>query len=108
MLRETRRHNFAITEHDLILTETSHLQRKYVSLAEKNTIFGRITPPQNQHPVQALRCRNRYVAMIGDGVNDVLLLKQANLGVAMRSGSLATRGVADIVLLHDSFTALPQ
>jgi cation-transporting ATPase E len=56
--------------------------------------------------VQALRQQGHYVGMIGDGVNDVLSLKQANLGTAMQSGSQATRGVADIVLMQDSFAAL--
>jgi cation-transporting P-type ATPase E len=54
-----------------------------------------------------LRGRGNYVAMIGDGVNDVLSLKKAQIGIAMQSGSQATRGVADIVLLNDSFAALP-
>jgi cation-transporting ATPase E len=70
------------------------------------TIFGRITPQQKQRLVQALRKRGRYVAMVGDGVNDVLSLKQANLGIAMQSGSAATRNVADIVLTEDSFAVL--
>lgn len=77
-------------------------------LAEDHTIFGRITPLQKQALVKALRSRGHYVAMIGDGVNDVLSLKQANLGIAMQSGSQATRTVADLVLLNDSFASLPQ
>jgi cation-transporting P-type ATPase E len=76
--------------------------------ALSHTIFGRITPEQKAALVKALRDQKRYVAMIGDGVNDVLSLKQANLGIAMESGSKATRSVADIVLLKDSFASLPQ
>jgi cation-transporting ATPase E len=72
------------------------------------TIFGRITPDQKAALVRTLRRQGRYVAMIGDGVNDVLSLKQANLGIAMESGSKATRGVADIVLMNDSFASLPR
>jgi cation-transporting ATPase E len=77
-------------------------------VAEEHTVFGRITPQQKERLVRALHVRNHYVAMIGDGVNDVLSLKQADLGIAMHSGSSATRGVADIVLLNDSFVALPE
>lgn len=74
---------------------------------EETTIFGRISPQQKEQLVRALRARGHYVAMIGDGVNDLLSLKQANLGIAMQSGSQATRGIADLVLLGDSFAALP-
>ena len=81
---------------------------QFAQAAVAATIFGRITPEQKAHLVQALRQQGNYVAMIGDGVNDVLSLKQANLGIAMESGSKATRSVADIVLLKDSFAALPQ
>jgi cation-transporting ATPase E len=80
---------------------------QFARVAEENTIFGRINPQQKERLVRALRDRRHYVAMIGDGVNDVLSLKQANLGIAMESGSQATRGVADIVLLNDTFEALP-
>jgi cation-transporting ATPase E len=73
---------------------------------ESATIFGRITPHQKERIIQALRDRGHYVAMIGDGVNDVLSLKRADLGIAMRSGSQAARGVADIVLMQDSFAVL--
>ncbi len=75
--------------------------------AEETTVFGRITPQQKERLIQALRSRNHYVAMIGDGVNDILSLKQANVGIAMQSGSQATRGVADLVLLQDTFASLP-
>jgi len=80
---------------------------KFAIAADECTIFGRITPQQKEHLVQALRSQGNYVAMIGDGVNDVLSLKQANLGIAMQSGSQATRGVADLILLNDSFGVLP-
>jgi cation-transporting ATPase E len=80
---------------------------QFAQIAQEMTIFGRITPQQKARLVQALRDHHHYVAMIGDGVNDVLALKQANLGIAMETGSQATRGVADIVLLKDSFEALP-
>jgi cation-transporting ATPase E len=80
---------------------------EFAEAAEAGTIFGRITPHQKERLVQALREKGYYVAMIGDGVNDVLSLKQANLGIAMQSGSQAARSVADIVLLGDSFASLP-
>ena len=76
------------------------------AVALATTVFGRITPAQKERLVDALRSRGRYVAMIGDGVNDVLSLKKANLGIAMQSGSQAARGVADIVLTNDSFASL--
>ena len=76
-------------------------------VAQETTIFGRITPHQKELLISALCSQQHYVAMIGDGVNDVLSLKQAHLGIAMESGSQATRGIADLVLLRDSFAALP-
>jgi cation-transporting ATPase E len=74
--------------------------------AEEATIFGRISPEQKQQLVAVLTEQGHYVAMMGDGVNDVLSLKQAKLGIAMQSGSNATRNVADMVLLGDSYAAL--
>jgi len=76
--------------------------------AAETTVFGRITPAQKERLVDALRARGHYVAMIGDGVNDVLSLKKANLAIAMGTGSQATRGVADLVLMQDSFAAVAQ
>ncbi len=81
---------------------------EFDQVAKTATVFGRITPEQKAAIVKSLRTQQRYVAMIGDGVNDVLSLKQANLGIAMESGSKATRSVADIVLLKDSFASLPH
>ncbi len=73
---------------------------------EAGTIFGRTTPQQKERLVRALRERGHYVAVIGDGVNDVLALKQANLAIAMHGGSQAARGVSDIVLMQNSFATL--
>ncbi len=81
---------------------------EFAKAAATNTIFGRITPEQKERLVDALRRQGHYVAMTGDGVNDVLSLKKANLGIAMESGSQATRAAADIVLLGDSFSVLPS
>jgi cation-transporting ATPase E len=77
------------------------------ALTRETTVFGRITPQQKETLVDLFRDQGYYVAMIGDGVNDVLSLKKAQVGIAMQSGSQATRGIADIVLLGDSFAALP-
>lgn len=77
-------------------------------VAEETTIFGRITPDQKVRLIRQLRRNDHYVAMIGDGVNDVLALKQAQVGIAMHGGSQATRAVADLVLLNDSFAVLPS
>ncbi|MDJ1176650.1 HAD-IC family P-type ATPase [Roseofilum capinflatum] len=80
---------------------------QWPQVVQDYTIFGRITPDQKAQLVKELRQKGIYVAMIGDGVNDVLSLKQANLGIAMESGSKATKAVADLVLLKDSFVSLP-
>jgi cation-transporting ATPase E len=74
--------------------------------AAEVTIFGRITPEQKDRLVDALMRQGKRVAMMGDGVNDVLALKKASLGIAMQSGSSAARNVADMILLNDSFAAL--
>ncbi|MEZ4521824.1 MAG: HAD-IC family P-type ATPase [Thermomicrobiales bacterium] len=77
-------------------------------VAEETAIFGRVTPEHKERLVTALARRGHWVAMTGDGVNDILALKQASVGIAMRSGSPATRSAADIVLLEDSFDVLPE
>ncbi|MGW1125558.1 HAD-IC family P-type ATPase [Streptomyces sp. NPDC002526] len=75
---------------------------------EQNAVFGRVTPQQKREMVAALQSRGHTVAMTGDGVNDVLALKDADIGVSMGSGSEATRAVAQIVLLNNSFATLPS
>lgn len=77
-------------------------------VALANTIFCRIKPDQKKALVAALVAAGRYVAMIGDGVNDVPALKQARMAVAMGSGTQVTKGVADVVLLKDEFSRLPE
>jgi cation-transporting ATPase E len=74
---------------------------------EGNSVFGRVSPRQKQIFVTALQSRGHTVAMTGDGINDVLALTRADLGVAMGSGSGATRAAAKIVLMDDSFATLP-
>ncbi|WP_314415161.1 HAD-IC family P-type ATPase [Streptomyces sp. DSM 40484] len=75
---------------------------------DRGSVFGRVTPQQKREMVGALQSRGHTVAMTGDGVNDVLALKDADIGVAMGSGSEATKAVAQIVLLNNSFATLPS
>ncbi|MEU9374830.1 cation-translocating P-type ATPase [Streptomyces sp. NPDC048255] len=75
---------------------------------DENSVFGRVTPQQKRDMVGALQSNGHTVAMTGDGVNDVLALKDADIGVSMGSGSEATRAVAQIVLLNNSFSTLPS
>jgi len=75
---------------------------------DRAAVFGRVSPQQKRDMVGALQSRGHNVAMTGDGVNDVLALKDADIGVSMGSGSEATRAVAQIVLLNNSFATLPS
>ncbi len=77
-------------------------------ILENNTIFGRVQPHQKRDFVKALQAKGHTVAMTGDGVNDVLALKDSDLGIAMGSGSPAARSVAQVVLLDDEFATLPH
>jgi cation-transporting ATPase E len=78
------------------------------ALLERRSVFGRVVPDQKQAMVNALHSRDHVVAMTGDGVNDVLALKDADLGIAMGNGSPASRAVAQIVLLSSRFATLPS
>ena len=77
-------------------------------VVSKHSVFGRVSPQQKRSFVAALQRRRHTVAMTGDGVNDVLALKDADLGIAMGSGSPAARSVAKVVLLNDDFATLPH
>ena len=72
------------------------------------TVFGRVTPHQKRDIIKALQGKGHTVAMTGDGVNDVLALKEADCGIAMANGSEATKAVAQLVLLNSNFSALPK
>ena len=91
--------------------DARHLPTDLSDLAEvleSHHVFGRVTPAQKRAMVGALQSRGHTVAMTGDGVNDVLALKDADLGIAMGSGAGATRAVAQIVLLDDQFSVMPS
>ncbi|MCL2510292.1 MAG: HAD-IC family P-type ATPase, partial [Methanomassiliicoccaceae archaeon] len=74
----------------------------------RTNIFGRMRPEQKETVIASLKKSGRYVAMVGDGVNDVRAIKTANVGIALQSGSGAARGVADMILVDDRFSALPK
>lgn len=77
-------------------------------MAEQHTVFGRVTPGQKRALIQGLQARGHTVAMLGDGVNDVLALKDADCSVAMAAGSEAAQHVSQMVLLDSNFDALPH
>ena len=76
--------------------------------AEECTVFGRVTPQQKQKLIKAIKENGHSVAMTGDGVNDVLALKEADCSVAMAAGSDAARNVAQLVLINNDFSAMPR
>lgn len=76
-------------------------------LLEVNMVFGRVTPDQKRRMVQALQSSGHSVAMMGDGVNDALALKDSDLGIAMGTGSAATKAVSNLILLDSNFSSIP-
>ncbi len=82
-------------------------QDELAEVLETNSVFGRVSPHQKRAMVGALQSKGHVVAMTGDGVNDALALKDADIGVAMGSGAAATRAVAQLVLLDGKFATMP-
>lgn len=80
----------------------------YDRIVNEYTIFGRVTPIQKRMLIQALKRQGHTVAMTGDGVNDVLALKEADCSIAMAAGSDAARNVSELVLMDNNFDAMPQ
>ncbi len=80
----------------------------FATAADQHTIFARVLPEQKEHLIAHFSQQNhQFTGMVGDGVNDALALKKADLGVAMYAGAPASRRVADIILLNNSFNSLP-
>ncbi|PRQ11006.1 magnesium-transporting ATPase [Corynebacterium sp. 13CS0277] len=90
------------------LPEAAAAPEEFADIIDRARVFGRVTPEQKRDMVRALDARGHTVAMTGDGINDVLALKEAAIGVSMGSGAAATRSVAQLVLLNNSFASLPQ
>ena len=82
--------------------------QEVAQLADKFTVFGRVTPEQKHILVKTLKTQGNTVAMTGDGVNDTLALKEADCSIAMADGSEVARNISHVVLLESSFSALPS
>ena len=83
-------------------------EKQVIAAATKYTVFGRVTPDQKAILVKALKQAGNTVAMTGDGVNDILALKESDCSIAMASGSEAVRSVSHMVLLNSNFSSMPQ
>ena len=93
---------------DYIDATTLTSDKELLQAVDHYTVFGRVTPDQKKKLVQALKKRKHTVAMTGDGVNDVLAMKEADCGIAMASGAQAASQVAQLVLLENDFSAMPS
>ena len=88
--------------------DLSKTKRNILDLVDEYNIFGRVKPDQKKEIIMALKAKGKTVAMTGDGVNDVLALKEADCSVAMNSGSDAARNVSQLVLLDSNFASMPK
>nr|QOX89495.1 HAD family hydrolase ['Parthenium hysterophorus' phyllody phytoplasma] len=86
---------------------TNFKSEQLLDISTKYDVFGRATPEQKQILISSLKNNNQKVAMIGDGVNDILAFKTADLSIAMASGSKAAQNVANLILINSKFNSLP-
>lgn len=93
---------------DVKYIDMSVCDRPIVEIADEYNVFGRVKPSQKKEIIMALKALGHTVAMTGDGVNDVLALKEADCSVAMNSGSDAARNVSQLVLLDSNFASMPK
>ena len=94
--------------HRYIDTSLLETDKDFLKAAEEYTVFGRVTPDKKKRLIWALKQRGHTVAMTGDGVNDVLAMKEADCGIAMAGGAQAASQIAQLVLLDADFSAMPS
>lgn len=100
-----------INNHHKVLTGADLMEignKDWDKVVDETTIFARVLPEQKERLIETYKRLGNYTGMVGDGVNDALALKKSDLGVAMYAGATATRRVADVVLLDNSFNSLPM
>lgn len=97
-----------INDYDNYISLQGMSKQEVVEIADKYTIFGRVSPEQKATLVKALKAKGKTVAMTGDGVNDILALKEADCSVAIAAGSDAARSVSHLVLLDSNFSSMPS
>lgn len=97
-----------IDDYDNYISLQGMSKQEVIEIADKYTIFGRVTPEQKATLVKALKSKGKTVAMTGDGVNDILALKEADCSVAIAAGSDAARSVSHLVLLDSNFSSMPS
>ena len=97
-----------VKNYEAVDATTLETKEDLEAAAEKYNVFGRVTPAQKKELIAAMKRKGHTVAMTGDGVNDVLALKESDCGIAMASGSDAAKNIANLVLLDSNFATMPD
>ena len=100
--------NAGVKDWDKVINTAELTDKELEEAADKYTVFGRVTPEQKLKLVEILKSRGHIVGMTGDGVNDVMALKEADCSIAMHSGSDAVRSVSQMVLMDSDFSSMPK